>query len=63
MKKRLITSISVSLILSLAPMIYAWLKVGYFEFGDFIASQFVLSIVVFVTAFIMVAMYPGWGND
>ena len=63
MKKRLITSLSVSFILAAIPMIYAWLKVGRFEFGDFIAHQFVLSVMIFVVAFVMVAMYPGWGND
>jgi hypothetical protein len=63
MKKRLITSFFVSLISASFPMVYAWLKVGYFEFGNFIASQFFLSSLIFALVFIAAFMHPDWEND
>ena len=62
MIKRVITSISTGFSAALMPIAYAWIKVGVFEHGEFMAGQFVIACLFFLVVTVMVFAYPGWSE-
>jgi len=62
MKTRIATSLIAALIAAAMPFGYAFIKLGGFEYGEFMAYQFFLSCVMFFMAFVMTFTCPLWSS-